>query len=44
MVDVGCQAKGLDYFFVVSGENNDEYQKGYFRKIDLTGVDSNQGQ
>ena len=44
MVDVGYQAKELDYFFLVSDETNEEYQKGYFRKIDLAVVDSNQGQ
>jgi len=25
MVDVGYQAKGLDYFFIVSDETNEEY-------------------
>lgn len=44
MVDVGFQAKGPDYFFIVSDETNEEYYKGYFRKIDLAVVDSNQGQ
>ena len=44
MVGVGYQAKELDYFFIVSDETNEEYQKGYFRKIDLAVVDSYQGQ
>lgn len=41
MVDIGFQEKGLDYFFIVSDETNEEHYNGYFRKIDLAMVDSN---